>query len=356
MKVNLLLNPANRSWIIQKIAENLAEHLLPLDVQASITDTVDETAHLVHHMSWAFANIGTRQPSTMLITHLDDVYKMNQVKTTLASHVDVGICMSSDTMRQLMDHGTPAPSLYFISPAHDGMIVPRRTVIGITSRVYADGRKREALLKGLAKRMRLEGFEFRIFGLGWEPTIQELELAGAKVIYFGESDDFRKDYVTIQTEIPKFDYYLYLGMDEGSLGTLDALSAGVATIVSPQGFHLDLPGGITHPVLSLDDLEQVFSAIDAERLSRVRAVEGLTWASYASRHSAVWRAVVDGQPLPALPAIGPVSEAARSSMNAMRKKSLYANTLHPRRLVSAISHWTIMKSVRRAVDKIRLGR
>ena len=356
MKINLLLNPANRSWIIQKIAENLAEHLQPLDVQVNITEAVDESADLVHHMSWAFANINTRQPSTMFITHLDDIYKLNQVRSTLASDVGVGICMSSDTVRQLVDHGTPAGSLCFISPAHDGLISRRRTVIGITSRVYADGRKREALLKDVARRMRLDGFEFRIFGLGWEPTITVLERAGAKVAYFGESDNFRKDYDTIQAEIPKFDYYLYLGMDEGSLGTLDALSAGVATIVTPQGFHLDLPGGITHPVITLDDLERVFRALDAERVARVASVTGLTWEAYALRHAAVWRALINRQPLPEQMGLLEAADSVRLALNTFREEHIRANAFQPRRLVSAVSHWPGLKSLRRAVDKIRLGR
>ena len=181
MKINLLLNPANRSWIIQKIAERLADELGPLGVEASITDAPDPNAALVHHMSWAFANVRTPQPSTMFITHLDDVYKLNQVRATLAAEVRVGICMSRDTMQQLAAHGCPADSLYFISPAHDGLIAPRRIVVGITSRVYPDGRKREVLLQQVAQRMDLSPFEFRIFGLGWEPTNAVLEAAGAKV-------------------------------------------------------------------------------------------------------------------------------------------------------------------------------
>jgi len=356
MKINLLLNPANRSWIIQKIAENLAEHLQALGVDTSITDQVNSTADLVHHMSWAFANLKTGRPSTMFITHLDDIYKVNQVKATLTGNVDVGICMSSDTMRQLVTHGARPESLYFVSPAHDGLITPRRIVIGITSRVYSDGRKREVLLQGLARRMRLDAFEFRIFGIGWEPTIKELEHAGARVNYFGESDDFRKDYDTLQAEIPKFDYYLYLGMDEGSLGTLDALSAGVATIVTPQGFHLDLAGGITHPVISLDDLERVFRGLHADRLGRVQSVAGLTWTTYASHHAALWKALIEQQPLPPLPKPLALPTEIESSLESFRDKSLYANAFQPRRLVSAISHWPALKSLRRVVDKIRLGR
>jgi hypothetical protein len=356
MKINLLLNPANRSWIIQKIAENLARELEIQGVRTSITDVVDETADLVHHMSWAFANLKTCQPSTMFVTHLDDIFKLNQVRSTLASDVQVGVCMSSDTMRQLQAHGCSASSLYYISPAHDGQIKPRRIAIGITSRVYADGRKREALLQDVAALMDLSAFEFRIFGLGWEHTIKRLESAGALVRYFGETNDYRRDYEILQAEIPRFDYYLYLGMDEGSLGTLDALSAGVPTIITPQGFHLDLPGGITHPVVTAEDLCRIFVNISAGREERIAAVQTLTWSVYAERHRTLWGAVLNGAPLPELWKHEVTGGAGRSKLSVLRRKNMFTNALNPRRVVSAMSHWPLLKPVRRIVDRIRSGR
>lgn len=357
MKINLLLNPANRSWIIQKIAENLARDLEGSGVATSISDTVDDSADLVHHMSWAFANVQTRQPSTMFITHLDDLFKLNQVRAMLEREVKVGICMSSDTMRQLQQHGCRPQSLCYISPAHDGGIPPRRIVIGITSRVYPDGRKREAVLQEVARRMDLSAFEFRIFGLGWDETNEVLRAAGAQVAYFGETDDFRKDYETLQAAIPHFDYYLYLGMDEGSLGTLDALAAGVATIVTPQGFHLDLPDGITHPVISADDLAAVFAKVQAERQTRIAAVSGLTWAHYARSHAEVWQAILAEAPLPVRASNTVAAPSALvSAMEAQRRAMARRNALSPRRMLSALSHHPLLKPARRHLDSLRLRR
>jgi hypothetical protein len=354
MKVNLVLQPANRSWIIQKIAERLNEELHKLGVDASITDQPDSTADLVHHMSWAFANIRLPQPSTMFITHLDDHFKLDQVRAMLIKDVRVGICMSSDTMRQLVAYGCAESSVYYISPAHDALITPRRIVIGITSRVYPDGRKRELLLQQVARRMDLSPFEFRIFGLGWEPTIDALKAAGAKVAYFSGTDDFRRDYATLMESVPSFDHYLYLGLDEGSLGILDALAAGISTIVTPQGFHIDLPQGITHPVLTADDVERVLQQLASPSLARRAAVANLTWATYAQRHLSLWRTILDNQVLPALPQInvGCVNEytAAQESMRLIAR----ANTFSVARLVSSISHWPFLRSVRQSIDKVRL--
>lgn len=353
MKVNLLLNPANGSWIIQKMAENLARDLVVMGVDARVSDTPDESADVVHHMSWAFANMRTAAPSTMLITHLDDIYKLNQVRSSLSSFVNVGISMSNDTMQQLLAHGCAANSLCFIGPAHDGLIKPRRIVVGITSRIYPDGRKRESVLLDVAASMDLSAFEFRIFGKGWKSTIQQLESAGALVNYFGETDDYRQDYITLQAAIPHFDYYLYLGMDEGSLGTLDALSAGVATIITPQGFHLDLMQGITHPVVTAEDLRKVLTDIAAPRTARIASVIDLTWKIYAERHLAIWQAILNKQnlPRPVSTAVGPVSQ--QMQLNALRSKTIAKNSLNLRRMASAVSHWPVLRRLKQAVERFR---
>ena len=101
LKISIILNPANKSWIIEKIAEKLAEELRLQSIEAHVGDQETPGSSIVHHMSWAFANIRSSAPSTMFITHLDDLHKLRQVKNTLKSGiVDIGICMSRDTMHQ----------------------------------------------------------------------------------------------------------------------------------------------------------------------------------------------------------------------------------------------------------------
>ncbi len=356
MKINILLNASNHSWIIQKMATRLQEELAPLGTQATVTDRPDPSAEVVHHMSWAFANVRTPQPSTMFITHLDDSHKLRQVRRTLDDEVKVGICISRDTMEQLVAHGCRPGSLTFVPPAHDGAAAPRRIVIGITSRVYADGRKREAVLQAVAARMDLSAFRFEIFGAGWEPTVKLLEAAGAAVSCHGETDDYRRDYDALIAAVPHFDYYLYLGMDEGSLGTLDALAAGVRTIVTPQGFHLDVPGGITHPVVSEDDLARVFGQLAAPIRQRAASVAGLTWAAYARRHLGVWQALAAGQPLPEPPLTAPEETPEREAARTLRQQTISANAWNPRRIVSSLSHSPGLKRLRRAVDQVRFAR
>lgn len=350
--VNLVLSPSNKSWIIGKIAERLAEELTAFGEDVTITEDPVDGADFVHHMSWAFARHKTDAPSSMFITHLDDIFKMNEVRDTLSRYVDVGICMSRDTMDQLRDHGVPETSLTFVNPAHDGLPQTRRTVIGLTTRLYPDGRKRESLLVQVARRMALDGFEFQIFGGGWDKVIPPLEAAGAFVIYHPESLDFRADYARILDALQRFDYYLYLGMDEGSLGTLDALAAGVQTIITPQGFHLDAAHGITHPVVTADDLERTFRAIDEPRRLRQAAVAQWTWRAYADHHREIWNAIIEGEALPAQPIVCTRSEKAQR----YRRTSVYANALSPKRMLSALSHIDALSGLRRRIREARNGK
>lgn len=347
-QVHLVLTPDNKSWIIEKMAGRIAEHAPEFGFEVSTGESERPDADLNHWMSYAFANVPHRTPATMLITHLDDPYKVGLVKNELASGVDIGIALSSHTVDMLTAAGAAPESLAFAVPGHDFAAAPRRIVIGLTTRLYPDGRKREAMLIALASHMRLDRFRFEIFGSGWDEVIPRLEAAGAEVRYWPGTSDFRADYLKMVQHIPGFDYYLYLGRDEGSLGTLDALAAGVKTIVTPQGFHVDLPGGITHPVWSQEDLEKVFATLDRELALRTAAVEALSWRTYAQAHTIVWRAILQGRKseiahelIAMRGALGrdlePISEG---------RGAMIGRLLSPYRIRSALSHVPMLKPIR----------
>lgn len=352
-QAHLVLTLDNKSWIIEKMAARIAEHAPAFGFDISIGETERADADVNHWMSYVFANVPHNTPATMLITHLDDPYKVGLAKNVLLSGVDVGIALSSHTCDMLVTAGVERDALAFAVPGHDFAAMPRRVVIGLTTRLYADGRKREFMLVELAQTMKLDRFRFEIFGLGWEGVIPKLEAAGADVAYFPGSDDFRSDYAEMMDHVPLFDYYLYLGRDEGSLGTLDALAAGVKTIVTPQGFHVDLPAGITHPVWSQQDLERVFADIAADAERRAHAVAGLTWQAYAEAHAVVWNAILDGrkgsiaEELAVLRGsrtreIEPVSEG---------RVAMLARLLSPYRIRSALGHIPLLKPVRRWIKR-----
>ena len=302
LKARVIIDAGNRQWILGKFAERLVANLGSWNVAAELAEEpsahVDINHWLFYGHAWSFYFQQQRRKltkSTMLITHLDDPIKVRIVKEALDEVADVGICVSRMTLEDLVTRKIARRALCYVTPAHDAAITPRRTWIGIASRAYPDGRKREHLLRDVASAIPLELFHFEIIGGGWESVIADLERAGATVTYYAGTDDHKQDYAYMLERLARCDYYLYLGLDEGSMGILDALAAGVETIVTRQGFHLDLEGGITHGFVDRDELIEIFGMLRARRMRLIAAVDGLTWHEYARQHAVLWRALIDNR-------------------------------------------------------------
>jgi hypothetical protein len=231
-----------------------------------------------------------------MVTHIDDGPKLDMVRQQLVN-AELGICMSTETLQQLVRRGIPRHKLSYVNPAHDGGIRPRRKLIGITSKVQPTGCKREQMLLELSSRISADDFKFFIMGSGWSQIVESMRKLGIEVEYHEDFDES-----IYLAKISALDYYLYFGQDEGSMGFIDALRAGIPTIVTPQGFHLDAIHGITHPFNELDELVNIFREIAEQKNRLYRAVETWTWPEYARKHVVIWDYLLrqkNGQPVPA---------------------------------------------------------
>lgn len=191
--------------------------------------------------------------------------------------------MSSYTLNMLSICGIPRDKLCYVNPAHDGDIKPRKIVIGITYRCHSDYdlRKRDDLILQVCKQLDACFFKLRIMGDGWDETVSQLEKMGFEVDYYPDFD--REIYKEL---MPSLDYWFFSGFDEGGMGYLDALAAGVKTIVTPQGFHLDAKGGLTYPCSTIEDFTNVLKQIQEEKRKITEAVKGWTWENYAKN---IWK-------------------------------------------------------------------
>ncbi|HTF21180.1 MAG TPA: hypothetical protein VK658_24055 [Chryseolinea sp.] len=284
MRVRIVSYEDINAWILGKFARRLHEELLKLGVEVDIANKIDAAADINHHIIYLGYDEQQEHSAidTLMVTHVDNLRKLDIVKRQL-NVAKLGICMSKPTADELATAGIPVEKLNYINAAHDGVIVPKKYNMGITSKVQPDGCKREGMLLSLCERVSPEDFRFTIMGMGWEDIIEAIRKRGFEVRYY---NDFNYDeYVKL---IPTLDYYLYFGQDEGSMGFIDALAAGVKTIVTPQGYHLDAPGGITHPFNEIHELVDIFNQLAAERRSLINSVSTWTWRDYAIKHVEVW--------------------------------------------------------------------
>jgi len=282
MRVRIVCDEDVHAWILGKFALKMNKCLLNSGIQSDIARQPDSSADINHYIVNHIYDGKKHSTDTLMITHVDNLDKLHQLKKQM-DIAALGICMSRETLDNLVKLGLPRNKLSYINPAHDGVIIPRPKVIGITCRVYKDGRKREQFLSKLAKDIDSRFFSFKIMGDGWNNQVEELRKNGFQVEYINHFD-YNK-YVKL---IPSLDYYLYMGQDEGQVGFIDALTAGVETIITPQGYHLDAAEGISYPFNTYCELLNTFKVLTDKRLKLINSVSTWNWKDYTIKHLEIW--------------------------------------------------------------------
>jgi len=279
------------SWILGKMSKKLYENSLARGVNCTLGNEPDPNAHINHHICYVNYNAVATSLNTTMITHVDApvVGELELIREQMQT-LDMGICLSSYTLRYLVERKIPMSKLCFINPAHDGDLYPRRIKIGIFSRLYSDGRKREQMLVDLTRKISPSDFAFSIMGSGWSEIVIDLRQRGFQV-------DYREEFSRAHYEemLQTIDHYLYFGLDEGSMGFIDALSCGISTIVTNQGFHLDATEGAEYTFSDISQLESIFEQIVSPKKRREKSVAHWTWENYANKHIEVWEKVAAGK-------------------------------------------------------------
>lgn len=283
MKINLVCN--DTKWILHKFAARMMEHIDDPKIEVMLSDHSIEDADINHHIQ--FATYETYNNDTLMISHVDCWQLFDRLREQLAV-AKLGICMSKETMDTLVRYGVRRDKLCYINPAHDGIIRPRKKVIGITHQTHEyDVRKRISALFETLEGIDPCFFKFVIMGAGWANVIKRLNEMGFETDYF---PDFEMN--TYCSLIQSLDYYLFFGFDEGSMGYLDAVAAGIKTIVTPQGFHLDNNFPIDYPCRTVEEFRSAFMSIQDDIERRTRSVSSWTWENYTKKHITIWEYIL----------------------------------------------------------------
>ena len=164
----------------------------------------------------------------------------------------------------------------------------------ITNRCYdgVDLRKRADSLLDVLEGVDASYFRFVIMGSGWDRIVERMRESGFEVEYYPEFI-----YDTYSVLMQQIDYYLYMGFDEGAMGYLDALAAGAGTIVTPQGFHLDVDCPIDYPCSTVKQFREAFLDLQEKRKRKTDAVKEWNWRNYAVKHLEIWEYLLARKPL-----------------------------------------------------------
>ncbi len=288
-RLNINLVYDNDGWILGKFATKLEQELVKLGQNVTLSIDEDPEADINHYISYLSCRDipgCTDTVRTAMVTHVDNDYKKDLISLQ-CKHDLTEICMSRDTRDKLISWGIEPSKVCYVNPAHDNEMVPRKIILGITNNSYSgdvDLRKNDELILEVMRRVDANSFKLWIMGRGWETIVEKLKDIGVEVDYY---NDFDRD--IYYKMMPTLDYWIYYGFDEGAMGYLDALSAGVKTIVTPQGYHLDAKNGMTYACSTIDDFVGVLEKIDGERKIIINSVKDWTWDEYARKHLEIWQ-------------------------------------------------------------------
>lgn len=287
MKVRIVCYEDVNAWILGKFALKMREYLIKNGIDADISNSPCNEADVNHHIIYEQFTKSSNNIDTLMVTHIDSLQKLKKLYNKQKEY-SLAICMSRDTMSRLQQFGIDKDKLSFVNPAHDNDFLPKKIQIGYMSRRYSDGRKREYLLRNLFENINPDFFSFKIMGSGWDEIV-EFGIKNKIDIEYHSTFNLEK-YKLMMSQI---DYYLYTGLDEGQMGFVDALASGVKTIVTPQGYHLDVKNGIDYSFNSSEELLAIFKDIYNEKLSIINSVKSWTWENYTKKHILIWKKLLN---------------------------------------------------------------
>lgn len=243
MYKSLFINTtAASNWIFRIIAEDICREAQKLGLICRL-GTLDEYQgeDIVYHMWWRLAvPIKGAKINSVFITHTDDALKEYDLKK-MKDRFDSYVCMSLEDAKFLCNIGYDSSKVVGIDlPARNTYIRPLS--VGIFSACYPDGRKNEQWLLNYCEvdeNAKLLNFVF--IGTGWFMITKRLEELSISFEWHNVPRSLPYEYQYQQNILKDVDYYMYMGMDGGAMGTLDAYAMGCQLVVTNDGFHQTIP-------------------------------------------------------------------------------------------------------------------
>jgi len=232
----------SHDWIMGKIADDIQNSAKKLGFECScggVNDYDNEEIcyHLAYHIAVPFKNA---KHNSVFYTHLNDTLQ-EKILVDTKGLFDSYICMSPEDAEFMVELGFDKDKVFGkILPVRNNYIKP--ISIGIFSACYPDGRKNEKWLIDFCKNnddAKLVNFVF--IGPGWSDVVNELSGIGISFEWHNVSRKMPFEYQFQQNKLSMLNYYIYMGMDGGAMGTYDAYAQDVPLCVTYDGFHKAVP-------------------------------------------------------------------------------------------------------------------
>ena len=283
IKSVFIVEPFNEGWIIEMLVRDIASQMrrIGIDVRIGPQESYDNEAVAFHTRGYYFKPLAKAVLNSVLMTHIDDVYKEREM-LSIAKKADSVVCMSEHNAEIMCDMGASREKVIGNSLPHRGGNV-RRPRVGVFSARYADGRKNEDWLLEYFQKIPRDSRNKLIIcliGYGWEAFGASLAKLDVSFEIYRYDRALPGEYERQKDIVAGLDKLLYMGFDGGSMSIYDGMHANVDMIFSDQCYHRELD-----PRLSLfsskDDFfalldDVVLDVVSKEQFLDARSIEVYT--------------------------------------------------------------------------------
>ena len=241
-RIFIVMYGYKNDWIMGKIAYDILETATKIGYECRCGEIEEYNGEeICYHLAYSLAvPIPNAKHNSIFYTHLNNVLKEKHF-VGMKDKFDSFICMSPEDAEYLIELGFDPHKVFGKTlPIRNSYIRP--VSVGIFSACYPDGRKNESWLVDFCK----ENVESKLInwvfvGKGWDKVVKELESLDCTYEWHNVSRKLPYEYQFQQNKLADLNYYIYMGMDGGAMGSYDAYAQDVPLCVTFDGFHKSIP-------------------------------------------------------------------------------------------------------------------
>ena len=279
----VFLDVASQNWILEILGNDIFEGLEAYGYECRKGQYDDYNGEdISFHMWWIEAEPHPQaKVNAVFLTHTDDAYKEFKL-TKMKDEFDLFFCMSPEDRQFLIELGFDKTKVFGLNlPVRNTYIRP--ITVGIFSRCYPDNRKKEEWLLNFCKSnpdSKLVDFVF--IGAGWGDFVNKLSSMGCSFQWHNVSRELPYEYMYQQLKMTYLDYYIYMGMDGGAMGSYDAYAMGATLCISDDGYHKGIPD-LDYPFSTEEEFEKQLGRILERQKRKLDFFSNNSVANYVSK-------------------------------------------------------------------------
>lgn len=240
---SIFINTSGAEWILQILGDDIYNGLTNMGFKCRKGEYHEyEGEDISFHMWWRRAlPYEDAKVNAIFVTHVDDSIKEHDL-VSMKDKFDLFFCMSPEDAIFLEELGFEKNKVFGLNlPTRNTYIRP--ITIAVFSNCYPKMKtKNEQWLVDYCsshKNSRLVNFCF--IGRDWGEIGIQLSKFGCSFEWHCVDRSLPYEYMFQQLKLANADYYLYMGMDGGAMGTYDAYAMGLELCVADDGYHKCIP-------------------------------------------------------------------------------------------------------------------